>query len=742
MRVHQLLPSFTPADAMGQAAVAFAQVLRRLGHFGHIYAGEVAPGYGSLALPSSELKPAPGDLLLYHHGIASPLAGALLHWRCKKGVIFHNITPAHFYAGTQLGQALTSGRAQLAAMAPYVDVAIGVSQFNVNELLAAGFAQAHRVPLFVEPSRFAARHVDSAMTRKLKADTHLMLTVGRVVAHKRIDDVLRLHAEVRRLEPKARLAIVGGYAGGEPSARAVLAQAKRIGGVSFLGRVSHAELVAAYRAADIYVSMSEHEGFGVPLVEAMAADLPVLAFAAAAVPETLGGRGIAFTEKHFAALAELALLPRHDAKLKEKLVQGQHQRLKELSAQAAEAALEHALRPLTPTAKPVRARRTRVAVLVQRFGEEILGGAEAHARQVALRLAEHVDVTVLTSTSTDHLKWDDTLPAGRSKDGRLKVVRFSPAAPRELWRFNRQSAQLFGRAQDALHEEHWLAEQGPRLDGLLSHLSESADEYDAFVFFTYLYAPTAWGLPLVAKKALLVPTAHDEPPFQFDAFRDAFELPHALLCNTPEEEALIRARFPAAARSRVVGVGIDAQPAREERFRRAHGIEGPYLLYVGRMEGGKGLPELTAFHRSLESRFHDAPWLLLAGSGDYAAKGTRIRQLGRISEQDKLDGLAGALAAVVPSRLESLSLLALEAFASGTPVIGHAGSPVVSGLIKRSQAGAVYDSAQGYALAVKQVGAQRPSLSKRAQRFARGFRWDRVIATYLAEIEQIRRRAR
>ena len=120
MQVHQLLESFTPGDAMGQAAVAFGSLLRRLGHSGHIYASEVAAGYGSLARPSSDLKPAPDDWVLYHHGIASPVAGALLHWRCNKGVIFHNITPAHFYAGTQLAQALTAGRAQLAALAAHV----------------------------------------------------------------------------------------------------------------------------------------------------------------------------------------------------------------------------------------------------------------------------------------------------------------------------------------------------------------------------------------------------------------------------------------------------------------------------------------------------------------------------------------------------------------------------------------------------------------------------------------------
>src|SRR5205814_9917761 len=169
-------------------------------------------------------------------------------------------------------------------------------------------------------------------------------------------------------------------------------------------------------SADVFVSMSEHEGFGVPLVEAMACDAPVLAFAAAAVPETLDGRGISFDEKSFAALAEVVMTLRSDLKLREAVIEGEQARVQELSPAASEGALARALESIglasgaAPVRKHHRAGKPKVAVVVQRYGEKITGGAEAHARGVAHKLAPHADVTVLTTTAADHLTWADVLP--------------------------------------------------------------------------------------------------------------------------------------------------------------------------------------------------------------------------------------------------------------------------------------------------------------------------------------------
>ena len=740
MAVHQLIPTFVPGDATGQAALHLQLLLRRLGQAGGLYAGEVARGLGALASPAHALRPAPDDLVLYHHGIASPLSGQLMHLPCRRGVVFHNISPLRFYRGTPLEGALLAGRAQLAAMAPFVDVALAVSDFNAAELRAAGYRNVHTVPLFVEPERFAREAADPKLLAALSRPGLTLLSVSRVAPHKRFEDLLCLHAELLRLRPDARLLLVGGYEPGSRYFKALQRQARALSGVHFLGRLGHAQLVAAYRAADLFVSMSEHEGFGVPLVEAMAAELPVLAYGAAAVPETLGGAGVAFDEKRYALLAELACELGEDVRLRTRVLAGQRRRLKDFSADAVQAALARALPELARPA-PARRRpgRPRVALVVQRYGE-VTGGAERHAQQVAQKLAPHWELTVLTTCAKDHLTWENVFPAGQERDGRVRVLRFPVERRRRIGPFNALSRTVFGRSNDRLTEEQWIAEQGPVAPGLLQHLEREGAGYDAVLFFTYLYAPTAWGLPLVAGRALVVPTAHDEPPLRFGAYRDVFERPRALLCNTPEEVALIARHYPAHAPAQVVGVGVDTVRGSARRFRHKHGLHRPYLLYVGRLEAGKGIPELLSHHRTLRRQYADAPDLVLAGALHMersALEGEGVRYVGRVDEQEKHDALAGALGVVVPSRYESLSLLVLEALSHGTPVLVNAASDVLVGQVRRSGAGRTYADYAGFVQGLRELGEQREALGRRGRAFAQKHTWTGVVAAYREQLARI-----
>src|SRR5262249_40427395 len=278
--------------------------------------------------------------------------------------------------------------------------------------------------------------------------------------------------------------------------------------------------------------------------------------------------------------------------------------------------------------------RPRVAIVVQRYGE-LTGGAGKHAEEIAQRMAEHSNVTVLTSCAKDHLTWANEFPPGESRDGHIRVLRFPTERAREMRRFNGLSGELYAAAQDRVREEHWIWEQGPQVPQLLRHLSECGDRYDGFVFFTYLYLPTAWGLPLVANRALLVPTAHDEPALKFEAYADALELPRVLMCNTPEEQELIHSRFPNHARARIVGVGVEYHRGSPARFRQKHGIERAYLLYVGRVEQGKGVGYLLQDHASMLRRDSHGPDLVLAGDASMEVSGEGVRYLGRSIEQGK-----------------------------------------------------------------------------------------------------------
>lgn len=739
MAIHQLIPSFVPGDATGQAALHLQLLLRRMGHAGALYADEVGAGLEGLASPASALRPEPEDLVLYHHGIASPLSSQLMHLPCRRGVVFHNISPARFYTGLPLADALVAGRAQLAAMAPFADVAIGVSDFNAAELRVAGYRNVHTVPLFIEPERFSRANADAKLLKQLSGPGPVLLGVSRVMPHKRFEDLLALHRELLRLRPQARLLMVGGYEPGSRYFRALKREARGLSGVHFLGRLSHAQLVAAYRSASVFVSMSEHEGFGVPLIEAMAAEVPVMAYAAAAVPETLGGAGVAFDQKRFAFLAELAVDLSEDLSLREPVLAGQKRRLEHFSAVSAQDALSRALEGLLPrpAPRPRKApKRPRVGLVVQRYGE-VTGGAEKLAAQVAEHLAPHWDITVLTSCAKNHLSWDNTFPPGPDEVDGIKVLRFPSARMRNIRGFNGLSRQVFDRNNERLREEQWVAEQGPLCPGLLNHLATAKDAYDGYLFFTYLYAPTVWGLPLVADRALLVPTTHDEAPIRFGVYSDVFERPRALLCLTPEELTIIEKYFPHHARTRVVGVGVDRPAADGARFREKHGIRKHYLLYVGRQEPGKGVGELLEYHRALKQRFADAPDLVLAGDTNMDLSGEGVRYLGRIDEQDKHDALAGALAVVVPSRYESLSLLTLEAFAQGTPVLVNGRSDVLVGQVERSGAGRTYTDLDSFIRGLREVGEEREPLGKKGLAYVKKQGWPQVVAAYREEMERI-----
>lgn len=733
--VHQLIPNFYAGDASSQAALHLRRLFRRLGQAGEIFALGADAGLESVSKPASSLRVLPGDWALYHHGIASPLSGRLLHLRCRRALVYHNISPARFYAGSILGEALLAGRAQLKAMAEHVELAIADSRFNAEELRANGYRNVGVVPLFIEPERFAIEQADQQELMRLRRNGPVILSVGRLLPHKRFEDVLALHAELLRLQPRTRLVIAGEYQPGSAYFRSLRRTARQLANVEFLGRVSHPRLVAAYRAASLFVSMSEHEGFGVPLVEAIAAEVPVMAFGAAAVPETMGASGIVFCEKNFAFLAELANELLAPSALRQRVLQAQRRRLRAFSIDQARRALALAW-PTRVRRKRRRRIPRRLAIVVQRYGE-VTGGSELHARWIAQRLSLRWDVTVLTTCAQDHLTWANHFSAGQSRDGRVRVRRFASERPRHLAAFNALSRDLFARPTEYIEEERWIAEQGPQAPELFRHLEEHRNDFSAFIFFTYLYAPTVFGVPMVGRRAILVPTAHDEPPLRFGAYREVFAAPSVLLCNTPEERALIHSRFPGHARTRLAGVGIDSQPGDASRFRKKFHLPDPYLIYVGRIEGGKGIAELCRCYAELRRRLSNPPELVLAGSGMMRINQPQVRCLGPVSERDKFDGIAGAVAVVVPSRFESLSLLALEAFSQGTPVLANGASEVLVGQIERSGAGFTYRDPISFVEGYRRATAQRDRLARHGLKYARRHDWKRVLDVYEQELSRI-----
>ena len=346
----------------------------------------------------------------------------------------------------------------------------------------------------------------------------------------------------------------------------------------------------------------------------------------------------------------------------------------------------------------------KVAFVVQRYGTEIIGGSEYHCRLVAEHLSTRHDVEVLTTCAREYTTWENAYPEGTDRVRGVTVQRFPNAETRDLEAFNAFSDWLFANPHSAADEEQWLREQGPWCPALLEHLEREHASYDALIFFTYLYAPTVQGLKIDPRRSILVPTAHDEPAIRLEMYRDVFSQPGAIAYNTGVERGFLRQRFeiPAAAQE-IVGCGVDLPPHLSPSnddgvpsakhgavFRRRHRLFDPFVLYGGRIDPGKGCEELIEYFSTYADQCGDATLALMGVKLMPIPDEPFIRFAGMLPEIERLEALEAATVVVVPSPYESLSLLALEAFAVGTPILANARSDVVADHCQRSNAGLYY----------------------------------------------------
>ena len=329
--IHQLLPSFAPRDAIGAHAVQVQRVLRSLGVESGIYAADAHREVRRSVQPYRELPaPRPGEptWLLYQCSTGSPVADWLLHRPERKLSNYHNITPASFFEPWEphVGAELLEARRQLDLLAPATELGIADSAFNEAELQAVGYGATTVVPILLDTATFD-HEVDRAALDRFEAPRARggadWLFVGRVAPHKAQHDLVKAFAAYRTaFDPRARLHVVGG-----PSSHAYWTALGRFvealglaDAVDLAGSVPPGELAARYRVADVFVCVSEHEGFCVPLLEAMHHEVPIVAYGAAAVPETLGPAGLALDDKSPATVAAAVHRVLTDAPLRASLV--------------------------------------------------------------------------------------------------------------------------------------------------------------------------------------------------------------------------------------------------------------------------------------------------------------------------------------------------------------------------------------------------------------------------------------
>lgn len=352
MRVDQWVPALHRGDAIGDSARLMRDAFRAWGHQADVYALELDEDLEGDGRRFADWRAGGrGDVVLLHYALPSPLTPALAEVASRRVLLHHNITPPEFFAAwdTELTRICELGRRELGTLSG-VELGLADSEYNRAELEQAGFAPTGVLPIAMDFARYRERP-DPVRLRMLRDGRTNLLFVGRLSPNKAHADLIRLAAAWRRwLDPGVRLVLVGkpprrpGYL----HALRGLAAALGLGAsdVVFTGHVDHAELLACYGSADLFVSMSEHEGFGVPLLEAMLLDVPVLAYRCTAVADTLGSAGLQFSEKRLPEVLELGAALVGDPALRERVLAGQRRRLRDFEPERVMEKLEGYLESL------------------------------------------------------------------------------------------------------------------------------------------------------------------------------------------------------------------------------------------------------------------------------------------------------------------------------------------------------------------------------------------------------------
>ncbi len=335
MHVHQLLPCIRSGDAISGHAIALKRLLRRLGYPSEIYAEDPDAGVAAECRPLCAFDPRAGAVAIYHYSTAfEPVTELFFRHRGRRGLIYHNITPHRSFIGhDRVAYAATlKARDELPRFRDVVDLSLGDSVFNCRELTEVGYRNPRVLPILLDLKALESTLPCPQIMERLRDGWTNFLFVGRLMPHKCQQDVISVFAHYqRRVNRRSRLVLVGRYAEMMTYRNDLADHARRLGvedHVEFAGHVRFAELLAYYRAAHVLVCMSEHEGFCVPLIEAMACDVPIVAYAAAGVRDTLGPAGIMVDQKDFGLIAELAQLLIEDRELRARIITGQRERLR------------------------------------------------------------------------------------------------------------------------------------------------------------------------------------------------------------------------------------------------------------------------------------------------------------------------------------------------------------------------------------------------------------------------------
>jgi len=384
----------------------------------------------------------------------------------------------------------------------------------------------------------------------------------------------------------------------------------------------------------------------------------------------------------------------------------------------------------------------KLACVVHRYGVDIAGGSEAHCRHVAEHLASRHEVTILTTCAKDHISWRHEYEAGTSQVGPVTVIRFPVARQRSLHRFAEASELAFsGLATDAEQDE-WFRQNGPDAPALVEYLRAHGREFDAVLFWAFRYAEVYFGLPEVAERAVLVPTAEEDPVIRMSVLERFFDRPAGFVFLTPEEQELVERRMREPKPSCIIGSGLEPAVTAPAIDLASRGVRSPFVLYLGRIDPNKGCADLLAHFTRFAAEERRGVQLVMAGPASMPLPDhPEVRYLGFVDQHLRDALLTQASLLAMPSRYESLSLVLLEAWNHALPALVNGHCAVLKGQAIRANGALYYRNYDEFArcltLLLDQPDLRRDLGQQGLDYVNREYRWPTVIAKIDALLERV-----
>lgn len=387
--------------------------------------------------------------------------------------------------------------------------------------------------------------------------------------------------------------------------------------------------------------------------------------------------------------------------------------------------------------------KKKIAIINQRYGQEVNGGSELYTRQIAEHLGQFYDVEVLTSCALDYTTWENYYAPGVEIINGVQVRRFFIGHSRDEIAFPRLDAMIHknpGVSEEV--SDAWIEQLGPFCPSLVEHIDVHKDEYHLFIVVTYLYYPAVKSMPLIGDKAIFIPTAHQEPYIYFDMYKKVFASANAFVFLTDEEKALVESQFQINNfRYEVMGVGIDVPEIINDKMMKQFQHQN-YIIYVGRIDEGKDCPRLFRYFKEYKKRnLGDLKLILMGKEACHIPTDKDIVPMGFVSEEMKFAGIKNARILMLPSKYESLSIAVLEAMQLGTPVLVNGTCDVLKGHCTKSNAGLYYrnyfefEACLNYMLFNKAITDQM-AINAKAY-INQFFTWDSIMERFCKLIEEL-----